>query len=905
VRDNLCNELVADRMRSEFWNSMEAPAVTLHAMQVEGFAPAEKNKATLSSFTMPQQRSADATKLAHVKLLRQVEHVVQRWEAKEGGAAPDAGDAFEAPHTFGHGIGEVVKPLVTQPDEGKKEEKTDAKKDAKKGKEEEEEEKGEAAVEEEKGEAKMLYSHFGLHMPWRKVSQMVLNADQQREIKAKFNVQFNALLTLKRGEIDRVKEKQARLKEITHELRRLKQQIDDEGTGALGLGPDEEPYKVLEVKEDEITAAKFVTQAERERLAKIKAEEEERARANAGDNLGERGLIFMMNNTLETRREEEAIFQDIVRPEWMDKPSEELTDEEKAEIKEFDAKVKKLDAERDKRVKGLTTELQKLQTDISDICNAFNGKVVALGETKMEYDQAVYESEMLCIKLAQARLRKELFHRREGELEGELLELQASKEAIASKLAAFKGTVSAQQEVVENLAAEDKNLERAFKRDFTTEFAEFVDQLQKLYKRRKVLTVLKGARGKDSDKARAGLQNRNSAAGLINTSGGSGAPRRQSSNGGSKLPGAAGLVAKAAEGGVESATVGPGEVPKPVQDGLDPFFELDAPATEQVVEPLDAAVDMPEGLSFDVWDRLVDARNAKISSEEELKEHDAKLAEMKAYLATLAAQDDALKVRIGEVIDELGARRETELQASWNLELPFKLKQGQIEVEEAAVVTDFADALLIHRTEVATLNNQIRALGGEKVEILKEIRDFRKGIVMLQWENKRADMEAIDLVERTKEFQLLRVTKDLQHKIRGGSEENQQVEVAALERKLESLKGAHDDKIAELKRQITKIDRMVADKEAEMASLKGQIDQLEGSVLERKMIHEIQAKNKDASGDSFKRFEEMHMKRKLQTLVGMQTQEVELLREELDRLRRRTFPTFTHTDTGRGPDRPM
>ena len=71
------------------------------------------------------------------------------------------------------------------------------------------------------------------------------------------------------------------------------------------------------------------------------------------------------------------------------------------------------------------------------------------------------------------------------------------------------------------------------------------------------------------------------------------------------------------------------------------------------------------------------------------------------------------------------------------------------------------------------------------------------------------------------------------------------------------------------------------------------------------MIHEIQAKNKDASGDSFKRFEEMHMKRKLQTLVGMQTQEVELLREELDRLRRRTFPTFTHTDTGRGADRPM
>ena len=99
---------------------------------------------------------------------------------------------------------------------------------------------------------------------------------------------------------------------------------------------------------------------------------------------------------------------------------------------------------------------------------------------------------------------------------------------------------------------------------------------------------------------------------------------------------------------------------------------------------------------------------------------------------------------------------------------------------------------------------------------------------------------------------------------------------------------------AMMQRQVQAIDKLVADKEGEMGSLKGQIEQLEGSVLEREMIHEIQASSTDASGDGFKRFEEIHMKRKLQTLVGMQTQEIGLLRDELDRLRRRTFPTFTH-----------
>ena len=157
-------------------------------------------------------------------------------------------------------------------------------------------------------------------------------------------------------------------------------------------------------------------------------------------------------------------------------------------------------------------------------------------------------------------------------------------------------------------------------------------------------------------------------------------------------------------------------------------------------------------------------------------------------------------------------------------------------------------------------------------------------------------MEAEDLIQRTKDFQLLRVTKDLQDKIRGGGEDNHAAETAMLERKVEQLKVSHDEKVADLRRQLTKVNALISDKRSEMDSLQGQIEQLEGSVLEREMIYEIQAKNTNANGDSYRRFEELHMKRKLQTLVGMQTQEIGLLREELDRLRRRTFPTFTHID---------
>ena len=124
---------------------------------------------------------------------------------------------------------------------------------------------------------------------------------------------------------------------------------DGEPTLEMAMNPDEEPEKILEVAEDEITAEKYVSAAEKERIAKAEEEKRLRDEANAKDNLGQRGLVAMMNGTLETRRDEDEIFIDLVRPEWMDeKLPEDMSDDDKALVKEFEDKVKKLQAERDK-----------------------------------------------------------------------------------------------------------------------------------------------------------------------------------------------------------------------------------------------------------------------------------------------------------------------------------------------------------------------------------------------------------------------------------------------------------------------------------------------------------------------------------------------------------------------------
>jgi len=164
----------------------------------------------------------------------------------------------------------------------------------------------------------------------------------------------------------------------------------------------------VQVRDNEVSAERWVSPEERERLHKAAEEAAAREAAAQGDNLGRRGLMNMMNGTLETRREEDEIFIELVRPAWMDeKEAEYLSEDEKAQIKEFEDKVKKLAAEREKRAKGLLTELAKLRVEIQDICKTFNERVVGLKDTKMVFDGALYECELLVIRLAQARLHRD------------------------------------------------------------------------------------------------------------------------------------------------------------------------------------------------------------------------------------------------------------------------------------------------------------------------------------------------------------------------------------------------------------------------------------------------------------------------------------------------------------------
>ncbi len=75
----------------------------------------------------------------------------------------------------------------------------------------------------------------------------------------------------------------------------------------------------------------------------------------------------------------------------MKKPVEEMTEEERVRLKEFEVKKLRLEEEKEKIRKNLENELKKLKNEIIDVCLRFDEKLLLLFRKKLEYDYRIYE----------------------------------------------------------------------------------------------------------------------------------------------------------------------------------------------------------------------------------------------------------------------------------------------------------------------------------------------------------------------------------------------------------------------------------------------------------------------------------------------------------------------------------
>ncbi|KAL5017485.1 hypothetical protein ScPMuIL_007074 [Solemya velum] len=688
------------------------------------------------------------------------------------------------------------------------------------------------------GDSDLFLSQFDLHTREQKTSQIVLLEDAIHRIRVAFNKDFDEVFRKKEQEIDKIKEKNRRISKIMRDLD-LNEPLVEPAMSVV-----EKPERLLTVEDSEIKVEKFMTPEQKKKHEEQLKVEEERRQREAGDNARERALDDMMGGLLEIKKEDE-LKKDVPKPAYiMSKPQEEWTEDEIKIVKDYEKRVKDLQEEREKYRKQLETELRKLQGVIQEAMTGFDDALNVLFLRKIKVMMVIYQEELKILRLRSSLLVEEELDTREKELNRLLEHKKELKHFASLAYVEARKHVEAYRELYDNLVAEDKLIDKGFKREFMDVSAVMQDTLYRLFRRRPRIPKLRG--------------------------------------------------------GVETS------VSSIDQRGPNPFAERPSTARQNVqtkmametaVDDMDKGSNIPEGLDNSVWERFCVYRREKIESEQMVRLKALVLAEMNAFMQSRHEEDEQLKDSIDEILDLMNKVKEDKLRFNLNLEVQLLLKQGQVEADSSgSFINDYTDSVLLHRSVIEDLNTNIKQLGESKITSMVESKDFRMGIIQLEWDQKRMLMQMEDLQNKMKDIQFMKVSREIQLYLNEKDYEGKKSEeISKLEQSILVLKKHHERHMDDKSRNLRDLKKSTKQKDNENVQVERKLQELNVSVNERRHIDEVNADRRTDAGAE-KRYQEIVQRRKLVDLAKAQAQEVAVLRAEVERLRMRTFPALVQVE---------
>lgn len=123
----------------------------------------------------------------------------------------------------------------------------------------------------------------------------------------------------------------------------------------------------------------------------------------------------------------------------------------------------------------------------------------------------------------------------------------------------------------------------------------------------------------------------------------------------------------------------------------------------------------------------------------------------------------------------------------FNFEIVVYMKQGQVEVPQLPVATDYKDAILVNIDVINTENNGIRNKGNQKVHNMELILKDNTKLKQIKYEVKRLTLQIEDYKERALDVQLYRVTKKTQEIIQGKYQKKDEEDKKRLESQIKQL----------------------------------------------------------------------------------------------------------------------
>ncbi|CAM9139572.1 unnamed protein product, partial [Ectocarpus fasciculatus] len=651
---------------------------------------------------------------------------------------------------------------------------------------------------------------------------------------------------------------------------------------------------------------------------KAKEAEEKRKRDAEKDKADVKGraLVDMMNGVLEVKKDMFASAATIQKPSWYvdGLTADKMNDSQRKEFDEYEALVAAAEEEQNKYRKLLEMEVKKLRAEIVDVCKAFDEKLLNMSKLRMLTQRELLAQEMYISNLSYSMVKREKLAVTLKQTEKKIEEAREKRNAILSRMDNLSNRIDEQRSQLTIVQEEERAMDRTFRRDIQSLCSVDFDQetlrvLQTLYRIRHYPRKTPELDEDGQPIPVAAEETKRSRHGNSRTNGQSQSRRSTSHHGGtsranrslSQSKGAAesehrmGLLQEAA-----LALDKPEDTTSQV-NARHPFYKevLKQEKAKQETEshypllsPLYMDRDCPDGFNVDqfVWVKLQELRHARIEREIEAKRiaHEIHLLKVKLdHVAnddtTIVTEIDALKSNYAATTTEIG-------MLDSDLHIVVAVRQGQDEVDRDAVATDYSKSKLIPAAVTHGYNARINELGSEKIGVLTRTKQFRRKMNLIAWEAVHLGMEARHLEELYTDAQLLKVTRNLQRVIREGSDPDQvKARLDRIGTRKHYLGNEFEKKLDKSTSKNSELRVILQERIEENSRLESQIETLMKDVSVRSDVRHARGIDQAAHEKKMKR---LISRRHLVDQVRMQAEQIDYLKDELDKLRQKTYPSF-------------
>ena len=681
----------------------------------------------------------------------------------------------------------------------------------------------------------------------RSILQTFLLGFKSHALKMQFNKRFEELAQQKKNEISKVEERNVRCRQVQKEL--------DDATPLFTatLSRLEKPELLFTVVDTEVPADISTNPDEKRRRAADEAERERWRRVHGTDDSSDRALKQWMDGRLE--KEEHLLEIKVDKPDFADETSpkfvlpEERSDEQNKLFKDYQTRLNKRIEEVAKRKKELQTELTDLQKANLDAAVKFDALVQSLLISRLIVSQKCFEVDLQQVKLAEGILTHRSRQAVLSTLEKQRQHLADKLTSITSNVSKFTKDLDEKRNHVSDLVAQEKSMEKGLKTISPFAESDFAERISKIYL---------NAKRKQPKKAGGGA---------------------------AAAPPKGGKAKTASDAATSWITCDPYAI-------LDREEEARKKLTEEEMAAIPVLrVDRPSDVPDDIWAAFQDFLDQRADGERTVKLLNDEIVDATRELASLAQQEEQARKSATDTIDEVRQHASAAVDSIYDIDDLFVLRQGQVEVEQAPIVTEYGDALLCYANRVLELNGEIRQRGQGKVSLLREMHDKRQENRFIEWENQDLEMRSQVVQMNFRHLHTLRVTKQMQEFIHGGGEDHNEKQRLKLIKKIEHVQQSMSSKIEDRRVQMQKIKRQAREQEMENTLLMDQVTEAQRLVDTRRSIHQLQSSELERERND-KLMRDMRVTRKLEDVAKAQQSEMIELKRDIDRLRERTFPSF-------------